>query len=124
MIFYRKGQKGVNKKGAPIMYDLEDKINFSVFRSASRAVPITTRSRVWRARKQAASPEFERTRATMRNMHAMSERLKSHGIDGVSGGTDNHLVLADLAPPRETLRVERVLERRRTRVQQEHRAGR
>ena len=31
MIFYRKGQKGTNKKGDPIMYDLEDKINFSVF---------------------------------------------------------------------------------------------
>ena len=31
MIFYRKSQKGVDKKGAPVMYDLEDKINFSVF---------------------------------------------------------------------------------------------
>lgn len=31
MIFYRKGQKGVDKKGVPIMYNLEDKINFSVF---------------------------------------------------------------------------------------------
>ena len=31
MIFYRKGQKGVDKKGNPIMYDLEEKINFAVF---------------------------------------------------------------------------------------------
>ena len=31
MIFYRKGKKGVDKKGNPIMYDLEDKINFAVF---------------------------------------------------------------------------------------------
>ena len=49
MIFYRKGQKGVDKKGAPVMYDLEDKINFSVFLGC-RAVPITTRSRVWPSR--------------------------------------------------------------------------
>ena len=26
MIFYRKGEKGVNKKGEPILYDLEGKI--------------------------------------------------------------------------------------------------
>ena len=31
MIFYRKGQKGTDKKGNPIMYDLEEKINFAVF---------------------------------------------------------------------------------------------
>ena len=44
-------------------------------------------------------------------MHAMSERLKSHGIELVSGGTDNHLVLADLRPLGvDGSRVERVLE--------------
>ena len=31
MIFYRKGQRGSDKKGNPIMYNLEEKINFSVF---------------------------------------------------------------------------------------------
>jgi glycine hydroxymethyltransferase len=31
MIFYRKGQKGVDKKGNPIMYDLQEKINAAVF---------------------------------------------------------------------------------------------
>jgi glycine hydroxymethyltransferase len=31
MIFFRKGQKGIDKKGNPIMYDLEDRINFAVF---------------------------------------------------------------------------------------------
>merc|ERR1712176_1440844 len=31
MIFYRKGQKGVDKKGNPVMYDYEEKVNFSVF---------------------------------------------------------------------------------------------
>lgn len=31
MIFFRKGQRGTTKKGEPIMYDIEDKINFAVF---------------------------------------------------------------------------------------------
>merc|ERR1712194_403658 len=31
MIFYRKGQRGVDKKGNAIMYDIEGKINFAVF---------------------------------------------------------------------------------------------
>ena len=33
MIFYRKGVKGVDKKGNEIKYDLENKINFAVFPS-------------------------------------------------------------------------------------------
>merc|ERR1712048_82326 len=31
MIFYRKGQRGTDKKGNPIMYDIEEKINQTVF---------------------------------------------------------------------------------------------
>lgn len=31
MIFFRKGVKGQDKKGKDIMYNLEDRINFSVF---------------------------------------------------------------------------------------------
>lgn len=31
MIFFRKGVRSVDKKGKEIMYDMEDKINFSVF---------------------------------------------------------------------------------------------
>ena len=31
MIFFRKGIRSLNIKGNPVMYDLEEKINFSVF---------------------------------------------------------------------------------------------
>lgn len=31
MIFFRKGVRSTDKKGKEIMYDMEDKINFSVF---------------------------------------------------------------------------------------------
>lgn len=33
LIFYRKGVRSVDKKGKQIMYDLEDRVNFSVFPS-------------------------------------------------------------------------------------------
>merc|ERR1712216_875188 len=112
MIFYRKGQKGTNKKGDPIMYDLEDKINFSVFPGLQGGPHNQTIAGLAVALKQACSPEFaEYQQQVMRNIVAMSDRLKKHGIELVSGGTDNHLVLADLRPLGvDGSRVERVLE--------------
>ena len=58
MIFYRKGQKGVDKKGNPIMYELEDKINFSVFPGLQGGPHNHTIAGLAVALKQAASPEF------------------------------------------------------------------
>jgi glycine hydroxymethyltransferase len=112
MIFFRKGQKGVDKKGEPIMYDLEDKINFAVFPGLQGGPHNHTIAGLAVALKQAASPEFkEYQMQVMKNMVAMSDRLKTHGIELVSGGTDNHLVLADLRPLGvDGSRVERVLE--------------
>jgi glycine hydroxymethyltransferase len=47
----------------------------------------------------------------MKNMVAMVDRLKEHGVRIVSEGTDNHLVLCDLRPfGVDGSRVERVLE--------------
>lgn len=112
MIFFRKGQKGTDKKGNPVMYDLEEKINFSVFPGLQGGPHNHTIAGLAVALKQAASPEFkEYQMQVMKNMVAMSNRLKEHGIELVSGGTDNHLVLADLRPLGvDGSRVERVLE--------------
>ena len=47
--------------------------------------------------KEALEPEFEEYAAqTVANAKALGERLQDHGLELVSGGTDNHLVLADL----------------------------
>jgi len=112
MIFYRKGQKGVDKKGNPIMYDLEEKINFSVFPGLQGGPHNHTIAGLAVALKQAMSPDFKKYQnQVMKNMVAMSDRLKKHGVELVSGGTDNHLVLADLRPLGvDGSRVERVLE--------------
>lgn len=46
---------------------------------------------------EAMKPEFkEYTRQIKSNTRALAEGLQSEGIDLVSGGTDNHLVLVDL----------------------------
>ena len=48
---------------------------------------------------EALEPEFdEYAEQTVDNAVALGERLKEHGLDLVSDGTDNHLVLIDLRP--------------------------
>ena len=49
------------------------------------------------ALREAAAPEFRSYQERiLANARAMAERLMSRGIDLISGGTDNHLMLADL----------------------------
>ncbi len=48
---------------------------------------------------EALTPEFEEYAArVVTNAEAMAERLQERGLELVSGGTDTHLVLADLRP--------------------------
>ena len=48
---------------------------------------------------EALNPEFdEYAQQTVDNAVALGNRLTEHGLDLVSGGTDNHLVLIDLRP--------------------------
>ncbi len=48
---------------------------------------------------EALRPEFaEYAKAVVENAQAMADELMKGGIDIVSGGTDNHLMLADLRP--------------------------
>lgn len=47
--------------------------------------------------KEALQPEFEEyAQQVVDNSAALADQLQEHGIELVSGGTDNHLVLADL----------------------------
>jgi len=48
---------------------------------------------------EALDPAFEAyAEQTVANAQALAERLQEHGLELVSGGTDNHLVLIDLRP--------------------------
>jgi glycine hydroxymethyltransferase len=55
---------------------------------------------------EALRPDFRvYARDVVANARALAERLKSKGLDIVSGGTDNHLMLVDLRPKQLTGKV-------------------
>ncbi|NXP62404.1 GLYM protein, partial [Chloropsis cyanopogon] len=139
LIFYRKGVRSVDKKtGKETLYDLEDRINFSVFPSlqggphnhAIAAVAVALKQvcagvggvgqgvscphpvLMGCPPSQASSPAFqEYCQQVLRNAKAMAQALLQRGYTLVSGGTDNHLVLVDLRPKGiDGARAERVLE--------------
>merc|ERR1711933_258405 len=97
MIFFRKGQRGVDKKGKPIMHGLEERINAAVFPGLQGGPHNQSITALAVALKQAQSPEFRLYQEqVMKNAKALGESLQGRGLDLVSGGTDNHLVLVDL----------------------------
>jgi len=97
MIFYRRGQKGQDKAGNPIMYDYEAKINNAVFPALQGGPHNHAIGGVAVALKQAMSPEFKQYQVqTIANAKAMADALLSKDYNLVSGGTDNHLVLVNL----------------------------
>jgi glycine hydroxymethyltransferase len=112
MIFYRKGQKGTDKKGNPIIYDLEGPINFSVFPGLQGGPHNHTISGLACALKQAKTPEFKSyQKQVLKNSQALAKALDDRDFSLVSGGTENHIVLTDLRPKGvDGSRVERVLE--------------
>eukprot|EP00604_Paraphysomonas_vestita_P002283 CAMPEP_0174819428 /NCGR_PEP_ID=MMETSP1107-20130205/2645_1 /TAXON_ID=36770 /ORGANISM="Paraphysomonas vestita, Strain GFlagA" /LENGTH=410 /DNA_ID=CAMNT_0016032881 /DNA_START=198 /DNA_END=1430 /DNA_ORIENTATION=+ len=112
MIFYRKGVRSEGKKG-PIMYDLEEKINFSVFPRFQGGPHNHTIAALATALKQVKSPEYKAyQQQVLKNSASYAKNLQSRGYHLVGGGTDNHLVLVDVKKSRniDGARVERVLE--------------
>ena len=113
MIFYRKGQRGETKKGTPIMYDIEEKINFAVFPGLQGGPHNHTIGALSTCLKQVNTPDFkEYQMQVLKNSKALADRLMALGYKLVSGGTDNHLVLVDLKSSKKIdgARVGRVLE--------------
>lgn len=121
MIFYRKGIRNMDKKGVPVMYDLETKINFSVFPGFQGGPHNHTISALATALKQAQTPEYKAYQLqVLKNSKSFADTLLKRGFALVGGGTDNHLVLVDLKRSQLKLglgllaldgaRVERVLE--------------
>jgi glycine hydroxymethyltransferase len=108
LIFYRRGARGGGKPA----YDLEAKINFSVFPGLQGGPHNHTIAALATALRQAASAPFAAyARATVANAAAFAAALQARGLTLVSGGTDNHLVLVDLRPAGlDGARVERVCE--------------
>lgn len=119
LIFFRRGVRRVNAKTKEEeKYDLENPINASVFPGHQGGPHNHTIAALAVALKQAQTPEFRAYQEqVLVNAQALAKRLgepKDKGGLGytlVSGGTDNHLILADLKPQGiDGGRVERILE--------------
>uniref|UniRef100_A0A8C1Z7E9 glycine hydroxymethyltransferase n=1 Tax=Cyprinus carpio TaxID=7962 RepID=A0A8C1Z7E9_CYPCA len=112
LIFYRKGVRSLDKKGKEVMYDLEERVTFSVFPSLQGGPHNHAIAGVAVALRQATTPMFrEYIAQVLKNSKAMADALLEKGYTLVSGGTDNHLVLVDLRPQgMDGARAERVLE--------------
>jgi len=112
MIFFRKGVRNVDKSGKEILYDLEDRVNQSVFPGHQGGPHNHTITALAVALKQAKSPEFASYQhQVLKNNKTLANYLNQKGYKLVSGGTDNHLCLVDLRPKNVNgAKVERILE--------------
>jgi len=112
MIFFRKGVRSVDAKGKETLYDLEEKINFSVFPGHQGGPHNHTITALAVALKQASTPEFRAYQEkVVANAKALEKKFKALGHKLVSDGTDSHMVLLDLRQFNlDGARVEAVLE--------------
>jgi len=77
--------------------DIAKKVNSAVFPGLQGGPLMHVIAAKAVAFKEALQPEFKLyAHQVVANARALSETLKSHGLDVISGGTDNHLMLVDL----------------------------
>jgi glycine hydroxymethyltransferase len=112
MIFFRRGVRSIDKRGTSINYDLEERINFSVFPGHQGGPHNNVIAALAVALKQAKTPEFVQYQTqVLANCQALARSLQELGYDLVTDGTDTHLILMDLRSKGiDGARVERLLE--------------
>ncbi|MDD3445335.1 MAG: serine hydroxymethyltransferase [Zavarzinia sp.] len=93
--------------------DLGKKINSAVFPGLQGGPLMHVIAAKAVAFGEALQPSFKAyARQVVENARALAERLKGHGFDLVSGGTDTHLMLVDLRPKKLTGNIaEKALDR-------------
>lgn len=81
LIFYRVGQKEVDKNGKPILYDLKSKIDSAIFPGLQGGPHFHTITSIAVALDEAASPEFkDYQRKVLQNSKRMAEELLKRSI--------------------------------------------
>lgn len=98
MIFYRKGDKPPNTStGVKETYDLEEKINFSVFPGHQGGPHNHTIGALTTALLQAQSETFkEYQKQVLKNAKAIEKLMKFLKYELVADGTDTHMILVSL----------------------------
>lgn len=117
MIFYRKGPNEhvkPNKDGTKPNYDLENKINFSVFPSLQGGPHNHTIAAIATALKQVKSSTYHTyQQQVLNNSKAFANLLKNkYNFELVSGGTENHMMVVNVKKSKglDGAKVERILE--------------
>ncbi len=92
------GVRSVDKSGKETMYNLEEKINLSVFPGLQGGPHNHAIAGIAVAMQQARTEEFcTYQRQVVTNAQVLCEELQARGYKVVTGGTDNHIVLVDLS---------------------------
>ncbi|EPX71447.1 glycine hydroxymethyltransferase [Schizosaccharomyces octosporus yFS286] len=112
MIFFRRGLRNHDKKGNPVYYDLEEKINFSVFPGHQGGPHNHTITALAVALKQCLTPEYKQYQAqVVKNAKVCEEEFRKRGYKLAADGTDSHMVLVDVKSKGiDGARAERILE--------------
>lgn len=80
LIFYRKGVRSVDKKGNKVMYDLDEKVNQTVFPGCQGGPHQNAIAGIATALKQAMTPEFkEYQHQVVKNAAKLAEELMRRG---------------------------------------------
>ena len=88
----------VTEKGISKDPELPKKIDHSVFPGFQGGPHNNTTAAIAVALKEASSPEFKDYACQIvKNSKALAEEMMSRGMNLVSGGTDNHIILMDFA---------------------------
>jgi len=96
MIFYRKGKWVEN--GAEIVYDYEDKINWSVFPALQGGPHQHQIAAISVALHEASSPDFiTYQKQVKQNAKVFADEMSKLGYKIQSGGTETHLFLMNVA---------------------------
>ena len=77
MIFFRRGQKGVDKAGQPVMYDYETRINNAVFPALQGGPHAHQIAGIATQLKEVMTPEFKAyIQQVKKNAVALSDTLR------------------------------------------------
>lgn len=97
LIFYRKGVRSESKNGEKIMYDLEERINNSVFPGHQGGPHMHSIAGIAVGLKLATTPEFKEYSAqVVANAKILSQSLHKMGLPTVNDDTLNHMMLINL----------------------------
>ncbi|MCH8049055.1 hypothetical protein IIC44_03085, partial [Patescibacteria group bacterium] len=96
----RGGMIMVTEKGLAKDPELGEKIDRAVFPAGVQGGPHNHQTAaIAVALKEAMTPEFkEYGHQVVKNAKALAQSLVEHGLQLVSGGTENHMILVDLTP--------------------------